>query len=134
LRIRRYEAKYTVNAAIAHGVGHVIGSVEVGKLADLVLWKPAFFGSRPELVIKGGVIAWAQMGDPNASIPTPQPVYMRPQFASFGRATGGSSIALVSEMSLREGIVQEYGLQKQCVAVRGTRKLGKKDMKLNDAL
>src|ERR1700744_1184696 len=84
LRIKRYLSKYTINPAIAHGVSHVIGSVEVGKLADLVLWKPAFFGAKPELVIKGGSIAWAQMGDPNASIPTPQPMYMRPMFGSLG--------------------------------------------------
>ena len=88
LRIKRYLSKYTINPAIAHGMGHLIGSVEVGKLADLVLWKPAFFGAKPEMVIKGGVIAWSQMGDPNASIPTPQPVFMRPMFGSFGRATG----------------------------------------------
>ena len=88
LRIRRYIAKYTINPAIAHGFGHLIGSIEVGKLADLVLWKPAFFGVQPEMVIKGGVIAWSQMGDPNASIPTPQPVFMRPMFGSFGQAVG----------------------------------------------
>src|SRR5438270_11631943 len=99
-RVKRYIAKYTINPAIAHGIGHVIGSVEAGKLADLVLWKPAFFGVRPELVIKGGMIAWSQMGDPNASIPTPQPVYMRPMFAAMGRAAGAHSLALVSGVSL----------------------------------
>src|SRR3954467_1142211 len=114
-RIKRYIAKYTINPAIAHGMAHCIGSIEAGKLADLALWRPAFFGAKPEMVIKGGVIAWAQMGDPNASIPTPQPVFMRPMFGSFGRATGGCSVALVSEMSMREGVVQEYGLQKRCV-------------------
>ena len=88
LRIKRYISKYTINPAIAHGVRHLVGSIEVGKLADLVLWKPALFGAKPEMVIKGGVIAWSQMGDPNASIPTPQPVYMRPMFGAFGRATG----------------------------------------------
>ena len=133
LRIRRYLAKYTINPAIAHGFGHVIGSVEVGKLADLVLWKPGFFGTRPELVIKGGVIAWAQMGDPNASIPTPQPVYMRPMFAAFGRAAGSTSLAFVSQASLDFGAIANYGLNKTAVAVKHCRKLGKKDMRLNDA-
>jgi urease alpha subunit len=132
-RIRRYIAKYTINPAIAHGFGHVVGSIEVGKLADLVLWKPAFFGSRPELVIKGGVIAWAQMGDPNASIPTPQPVFMRPMFGSFGRATGTSSLAFVSVSSLASGSVASYGLTKRLEPVGRCRNLGKRDMKLNDA-
>ena len=93
LRIKRYIAKYTINPAIAHGMAHLIGSVEVGKLADLVLWKPAFFGAKPEMVIKGGIIAWSQMGDPNASIPTPQPVFMRPMFGGFGSAPGSISIS-----------------------------------------
>ena len=133
-RIRRYVAKYTINPAIAHGMSHEIGSVEVGKWADLVLWKPAFFGIRPELVIKGGFIAWAEMGDPNASIPTPQPSYMRPMFGSLGRAVGASSIAFVSQRALAKGRVADLGLGKQLVAVRGCRGVGKKDMKLNDAL
>jgi urease subunit alpha len=133
LRIRRYVAKYTINPAIAHGMGHVIGSVETGKLADLVLWKPALFGAKPELVLKGGVIAWAQMGDPNASIPTPQPVIMRPMFGSFGRATGGCSLAFVSQAALANGVAAGYGLGKRLEAVRGCRGIGKKDMKLNDA-
>src|SRR5512147_359908 len=106
LRIRRYLAKYTVNPAIAHGMSHLVGSVEVGKVADLVLWRPAFFGAKPELVLKGGFIAWAQMGDPNASIPTPQPVTMRPMFGAFGRATGATSVAFVARASLEEGVVQ----------------------------
>jgi len=132
-RIRRYIAKYTINPAIAHGFGHIVGSIEVGKFADLVLWKPAFFGSRPEMVIKGGVIAWSQMGDPNASIPTPQPVYMRPMFASMGRARGQASLAFVSAASqLGEGL-SSYGLTKRIEPVRNCRKLGKRDMKLNDA-
>jgi len=131
LRIRRYIAKYTINPAIAHGFGHILGSVEVGKLADLVLWKPAFFGMKPELVLKGGVIAWGQMGDPNASIPTPQPVYMRPMFGSYGRAVGSGCLALVSGASLET--VAGYGLTKQIVAVKNCRSLSKKDMKLNDA-
>jgi urease subunit alpha len=134
LRIRRYIAKYTINPAIAHGIAHEVGSVEVGKLADLVLWKPAFFGVKPELVLKGGFIAWAQMGDPNASIPTPQPLRMRPMFGAFGRATGSTSLAFVSQLALDRGTVARYGLAKRTVAVRGCRTLRKSDMKLNDAL
>lgn len=134
LRIKRYIAKYTINPAISHGIAHEVGSVEVGKLADLVLWRPEFFGVKPEIVIKGGFIAWAQMGDPNASIPTPQPQYMRPQFGASGRAVGSTSVAFVSKQSLQHGGVRKYGLTKSLVAVKGCRKLGKKDMKLNDAL
>ena len=133
-RIRRYVAKYTVNPAIAHGIAHDVGSVEVGKLADLVLWKPAFFGIKPELVVKGGFIAWAQMGDANASIPTPQPQLMRPMFGAFGRATGATSLAFVSGLSLQAGTVERYGLAKGLSAVRGCRAISKQDMKLNDAL
>src|SRR5205814_888586 len=110
LRIRRYIAKYTINPAITHGIAHEIGSVEPGKLADLVLWQPAFFGVKPELVIKGGFIAWSQMGDANASIPTPQPVIMRPMFGGFGSAGSTTSIAFVSKLSLEVGSVQGYGL------------------------
>jgi len=134
LRIRRYVAKYTINPAIAHGMAHLVGSVEVGKLADLVLWRPAFFGAKPELVIKGGFIAWAQMGDPNASIPTPQPVSMRPMFGAFGGATGATSVAFVSQAALSSGNVARYGLSKRVEAVHHCRGLGKRDMKLNDAL
>jgi urease subunit alpha len=134
LRIRRYIAKYTINPAITHGIAHEVGSVENGKLADLVLWKPAFFGVKPELVIKGGFIAWAQMGDPNASIPTPQPLRMRPMFGAYGRATGGTSLAFVSQASLDASSVQGYGLGKRLAAVRRCRGIGKRDMKLNDAL
>jgi urease subunit alpha len=134
LRARRYVAKYTINPAIAHGMSHEIGSIEVGKLADIVLWRPAFFGSRPELVVKGGLIAWAQMGDANASIPTPQPLVMRPMFGALGGATGATSIAFVSRRSLAEETVTGLGLEKRLVAVRGCRTLGKRDMKLNDAL
>ena len=130
-RIRRYIAKYTINPAIAHGFGHVVGSVETGKLADLVLWRPAFFGIRPELVLKGGMIAWAQMGDPNASIPTPQPVYMRPMFAALSRAVRSTSMAFVSEASAQT--VGGYGLSKQIVPVKNCRAIGKKHMRLNDA-
>jgi urease subunit alpha len=132
-RIKRYIAKYTINPAIAHGCGHIIGSIEVGKLADLVLWKPGFFGARPELVIKGGIIAWSQMGDPNASIPTPQPVYMRPMFGAMGRAAGEHSLALVSTASFDRQIPQNYGLSKRIEPVRNCRAIGKRDMKLNDA-
>src|SRR5262244_566922 len=132
LRIRRYVAKYTVNPAIAHGFAHETGSVEVGKLADLVLWKPGFFGLKPEMVIKGGFIAWAQMGDANASIPTPQPLLMRPMFGA--RAPGAISLALVSQRSIAEGTVAKLGLKKRLSAVRGCRGLGKRHMKLNDAL
>ena len=134
LRIRRYVAKYTINPALAHGIAHEVGSVEVGKLADLVLWKPAFFGVKPELVIKGGFIAWAQMGDANASIPTPQPQLMRPMFGAYGGATGATALAFVSELSLQEGRLDRYGLTKRLSAVRGCRSIGKRDMKLNDAL
>jgi urease subunit alpha len=134
LRIRRYVAKYTINPAITHGMSHEIGSVEVGKLADLVLWKPAFFGIRPELVLKGGFIAWAQMGDPNASIPTPQPLVMRPMFGAFGRATGATSLAFVSQACLSGGFADRYGLTKRTVAVQGCRALSKRDMKLNDSI
>ncbi|HET7787334.1 MAG TPA: urease subunit alpha [Myxococcales bacterium] len=132
LRIRRYLAKYTINPAIAHGFAHEVGSVEPGKLADLVLWKPAFFGLRPELVIKGGFIAWAQMGDAGASIPTPQPLIMRPMFGA--RAPGAISLAFVSRRAFEEGTAAGLGLRKTLSAVRGCRGLGKKDMKLNDAL
>ena len=133
-RIRRYIAKYTINPAIAHGLAHEIGSIEVGKLADLVLWKPAFFGIRPELVIKGGFVAWAQMGDANASIPTPEPVWMRPMFGARGRAVGATSLAFVSRRAWDEGRVRELGLTKQLAMARGCRGLTKRDMKLNDAL
>jgi urease subunit alpha len=134
LRVRRYIAKYTINPAIAHGMSHEIGSVEIGKWADLVLWRPAFFGIRPELVLKGGFIAWSQMGDPNASIPTPQPSYMRPMFGAYGRARGATSIAFVSQRALAEGHIAALGLTKRLNAVRRCRGIGKKDMKLNDAL
>lgn len=133
VRIKRYISKYTINPAIAHGVGHLVGSVEVGKLADLVLWRPAFFGAKPELVIKGGVIAWSQMGDPNASIPTPQPVFMRPMFGAFGVAPGPISFAFVSQLCKKEGVAAGYGLTKRIEAVRDCRSLGKKDLKWNDA-
>ena len=132
-RIKRYIAKYTINPAITHGVGEEIGSVEVGKLADLVLWHPAFFGVKPELVIKGGFIAWSQMGDANASIPTPQPIVMRPMFGAHGSAGSATSLAFVSQVSVHEGTVSRYGLRKNLYAVRGCRTLSKADLKLNAA-
>lgn len=134
VRIKRYISKYTINPALAHGMAHVIGSIEVGKLADLVLWKPSMFGAKPEMVIKGGFIAWAQMGDPNASIPTPQPVYMRPMFGAFGGAVGATSIAFVSQLAKKANVGKAYGLTKQIVAVKGCRKVGKKDLKWNNAM
>ena len=134
LRIKRYISKYTINPAIAHGMSHLIGSIEVGKLADLVLWKPAMFGAKPEMVVKGGVIAWAQMGDPNASIPTPQPVFMRPMFGALGRATGSCSVAFVSQLCQKQGVAKGYGLTKRIEAVKGCRDLTKRDLKWNDAL
>ena len=132
-RIKRYVAKYTINPAVAHGMSHLIGSVEVGKLADLVLWKPSFFGAKPELVIKGGIIAWSQMGDPNASIPTPQPSFMRPMFGGYGKAAGPISVAFVSQLCQQENVATTYGLGKQLEAVKNCRGIGKKEMKLNDA-
>ncbi len=133
-RAKRYVAKYTINPAIAHGISQYVGSVEVGKLADLCLWRPAFFGVKPEMVIKGGAIAYSQMGDANASIPTPQPVHMRPMFASFGGAIAATSLTFISQAALEKNIPTQLGLQKPAVAVSGTRQLSKRDMKLNDAL
>jgi urease subunit alpha len=132
LRAKRYVAKYTINPAITHGIAAYVGSVEAGKLADLCLWKPAFFGVKPEIVIKGGMIAWAQMGDPNASIPTPQPVHMRPMFGSFGGAIAPTSLTFVSKAALENDIAAQLKLQKQVVAVSNTRQITKRDMKLND--
>lgn len=134
LRARRYIAKYTINPAVAHGISHEVGSIEVGKLADLVLWKPAFFGAKPELVLKGGFIAWAQMGDANASIPTPQPVRMRPMWGGFGQAGAKSGLMFVSAAAVKNGIAASYGLRKTIVPIRKCRGLHKRDMKLNDAL
>jgi len=133
-RIRRYIAKYTINPAITHGVAHEVGSVEAGKWADLVLWRPAFFGVKPSMVIKGGTIALALMGDPNASIPTPQPVHYRPMFGSLGGALHRSSLTFVSGAALAAGVGDRYGLAKQLVAVRGVRTLSKRDLLWNDAL
>ena len=132
-RAKRYVAKYTINPAIAHGISDRVGSVEEGKLADLCLWKPAFFGVKPELVIKGGAIAWSQMGDPNASIPTPEPVYMRPMFGSYGGAINATSLTFVSQAALDLGIPKQIGLKTPAVAVSNTRNLSKADLKLNKA-
>jgi urease subunit alpha len=134
LRAKRYIAKYTINPAITHGIADYVGSIEPGKIADLCLWRPAFFGVKPEMVIKGGAIAWAQMGDANASIPTPQPVQMRPMFGSYGGAVGQTSMTFVSQAAHQAGIADRLGLKKQVVAVANTRKLSKRDMKLNDLL
>ena len=133
MRARRYVAKYTINPAIAHGISHEIGSIDVGKRADLVLWAPAFFGVKPEMVVMGGSIVCAQMGDPNASIPTPQPVYTRPMFGAFGRALENSSVSFVSDAAQSANVRQTYGLAKQTVAVQNTRGIGKSDLKLNTA-
>ncbi|TCL00408.1 urease subunit alpha [Shimia isoporae] len=132
-RVRRYIAKYTINPAIAHGLSHQIGSIEEGKRADLVLWNPAFFGVKPEMVLIGGSIVCAQMGDPNASIPTPQPVYSRPMFGAYGRAVENSAVVFVSEAAQAEDIGASLGLAKQTLAVQNTRNIGKSDLKLNDA-
>jgi len=132
-RVKRYVAKYTINPAVAHGVSHVVGSVEPGKLADLVLWKPAFFGVKPSLILKGGAIAAAAMGDPNASIPTPQPVHYRPMFAAFGKALA-TSVTFVSKAALKNPRVRKLDLRKPLVAVKNTRRIGKRDMKNNDLL
>jgi urease subunit alpha len=132
LRVRRYIAKYTINPAIAHGIASEVGSIEVGKLADLVLWKPAFFGVKPELVIKGGLIAGAMMGDGNASIPTPQPVIARPMFGAFGAARQACSVHFVSQAGIASGALS--GLTRRLVPVRGCRTVGKRDLVLNDAL
>ncbi|WP_226781618.1 urease subunit alpha [Oceaniglobus trochenteri] len=133
-RVRRYIAKYTINPAIAHGVSREIGSIAEGKRADLVLWSPAFFGVKPEMVLMGGMIVCAQMGDPNASIPTPQPVYSRPMFGAMGRAVGHSAVTFVSGAAHAAGIRATLGLAKQTVPVQNTRNIGKKDLILNNAL
>ena len=127
-RVKRYVAKYTINPAIAHGISHEVGSIEVGKWADLVLWKPAFFGVKPALILKGGSIAMAAMGDPNASIPTPQPVHYRPMFASYGGSRTRSSLTFVSQAALAAGVGERFGLHKPLVAVKNTRRIGKRDM------
>jgi urease subunit alpha len=130
-RVKRYVAKYTINPAVAHGISHLVGSVEPGKLADLVVWKPAFFGVKPFLVLKGGMIAAAAMGDPNASIPTPQPVHYRPMFGAFGKGLR-TSVTFVSQAALDNPAVHSLGLVRPLEAVRGTREIGKAQMVHND--
>jgi urease subunit alpha len=131
-RALRYIAKYTINPAISHGLAHEVGSIELGKLADLVVWKPAFFGVKPEVVLKGGLIAMANMGDPNASIPTPQPMFYRPQFAAHGGARYSTSVTFVSEAGLRSGSLPD--VRKRLSAVKNTRQISKRDLLWNDLL
>jgi urease subunit alpha len=132
-RAKRYIAKYTINPAIAHGISQEVGSVEEGKLADLCLWKPAFFGVKPQLIIKGGMVVWSQMGDANASIPTPEPVYMRPMFGAFGGAIGATSMTFLSQAALEDNIPEKLGLTSQIKAVSNTRNISKADLKHNNA-
>ncbi len=127
-RVKRYVAKYTINPALAHGVAHEVGSIEEGKWADLVLWKPGFFGVKPSLILKGGFIAAAAMGDPNASIHTPQPVHYRPMFGAFGGALSRSSLTFMSQAAIAAGLPAQYGLKKQVVGVKGCRSVKKADM------
>jgi urease subunit alpha len=133
-RAKRYVAKYTINPAIAHGIAHEVGSIEAGKLADLVIWKPAFFGVKPELVLKGGLIAVAAMGDPNASIPTPQPVRYRPMFAAYGAAVSSTSLTFLSRAAAEDGVAARLGLRKRTATVRGCRGLTKAAMVNNSYL
>ena len=132
MRVKRYIAKYTINPAIAHGISAHIGSIAIGKRADLVLWHPAFFGVKPEMVLIGGSIACAQMGDPNASIPTPQPVYTRPMFGAFGRSVEQSAVSFVSAAAQDDNIANQLGLAKTTVPVANTRNISKADMVHND--
>lgn len=132
-RVKRYIAKYTINPAVTHGMSSIVGSIEVGKMADLCLWKPSLFGAKPEMIVKGGTIAWSQMGDPNASIPTPQPVAMRPMFGAQGKAVGDTSVVFVSEAAVAEGKGLEYGISKKLYGVNGCRRLTKQDMVLNSS-
>ncbi|MDQ2105642.1 urease subunit alpha [Azospirillum isscasi] len=132
-RVKRYVAKYTINPALSHGIAHVVGSVEVGKLADLAVWSPAFFGVKPDMVLKAGTIAAALMGDPNASIPTPQPVHYRPMFGAYGRSIQASSLTFVSKLALENEAVRSLGLRRELVAVTGVRAIGKKQMIHNDS-
>jgi urease subunit alpha len=129
--VLRYVAKITINPAIAHGISHVLGSVEVGKIADLVLWEPGFFGAKPRMVLKGGMVSWAVMGDPNASLPTPQPVYYRPMFGAMGKALPDTCVTFVSGAAHAAGVKERNGLERQVMAVRNTRSIGKRDMVRN---
>jgi urease subunit alpha len=133
-RAKRYVAKYTINPAISHGISHEVGSIEPGKWADLVVWKPAFFGVKPALILKGGFIAMAAMGDANASIPTPQPVHYRPMFGSFGGALHRSSLTFVSQAGLAAGVKDKFGLAKTLAVAKDIRRIRKKDMVHNAAL
>ncbi len=133
-RALRYVAKYTICPAVTHGIAHEVGSIEIGKLADLVIWKPAFFGVKPETILKGGLIAWANMGDPNASIPTPQPTMYRPQFGAFGKALAATSVTFVSAASLESGGLETLNLSKRLVAVQSCRHITKRDLPFNDSL
>jgi urease subunit alpha len=133
-RVKRYIAKYTINPAIAHGISHEVGSIEVGKFADLVVWKPAFFGIKPSIILKGGFIAMAAMGDPNASIPTPQPVHYRPMFGAFGGAIAKGSLTFVSQTGLAAGIKERFGLAKTLSAVKNIRGVRKQHMVHNNYL
>jgi urease subunit alpha len=132
-RVLRYVAKITINPAITHGISDVLGSIEVGKIADLVLWDPAFFGAKPRMVIKHGMISWAVMGDPNASLPTPQPTYYRPMFAAYGDALHDTCISFVSGAAHAGGIKERLGLKRHVLPVRNIRKVGKRDMVRNSA-
>ena len=127
-RVKRYLAKLTINPALAHGISHEVGSIEVGKWADLVFWKPAFFGVKPSLILKGGFIAAAAMGDPNASIPTPQPVHYRPMFGAFGGALHSGSLTFLSQPAMAQGLARDYGLHKTVAVVKGCRTVKKADM------
>lgn len=133
-RVRRYVAKYTICPAITHGIDHEIGSVEVGKLADLVLWEPAFFGVRPHAVIKGGGIVWAAMGDANASIPTPQPVFPRPMFSAMHAVAAGLAVHFVSPTAIEDDLAARLALRRRLVPTRDVRNRGKADLPLNDAM
>jgi urease subunit alpha len=133
-RIKRYIAKYTINPALTHGIAHEVGSIEVGKLADIVLWNPMFFGAKPGLIIKGGMIVAAPMGDPNASIPTPQPVHYRRMFGALGGARTATSVTFVSQAALDDGVVNRVSMKKRAVAVRGTRSIKKVDLIHNGTL
>jgi urease subunit alpha len=133
-RVKRYVAKYTINPAITHGIAEHVGSIEPGKLADLVLWKPAFFGVKPEMIVKGGLISWSTMGDANAAIALPQPVFYRPMFGAFGGATAATSLTFVSQAALGAGVPQLLGLQKTPVAVKHCRTIDKTKMIHNDAM
>ena len=131
-RVKRYIAKYTINPSIAHGISKYIGTIEINKRADLVIWDPAFFGAKPEMVLIGGSIACSQMGDPNASIPTPQPVYTRPMFSSFGKSIGKSSVTFTSTLALEKETLNDSNLDKQLLPVNNTRNISKKDMVFNN--